>query len=79
MDELRQKMIDSANDEIEDIYKYMNLSEKSTGCTSGVLKDIAHDEYTHAKHLIELLKGNGGIPDDTMQKWEKCKNEYGNI
>ena len=31
------------------------------------------------KIAYEFIKDNGGIPDDTMQKWEKCKNEYSNV
>jgi hypothetical protein len=75
-EEIRNKLIDSAHDEISDIQKYMDMSSEVSGSAGGVLKDIAHDEYTHAKHLIEILKEDGGIPEDLEKEWKECREKY---
>lgn len=75
-EEIRNKLIDSAHDEISDIQKYMDMSSEVSGSAGGVLKDIARDEYTHAKHLIEILEEGGGVPEDLKKEWKECRDKH---
>lgn len=56
-----QKMIEDAHkEELADINKYMKMSDiaKDNGnyCICGILKDIVHDEKSHAKILEYILE-----------------------
>lgn len=76
MEELRNQLINSAMEEIDDVRKYMDLSKMASGATMGILKDIAHDEYTHAMHLKQILESNGGAPEELAAKWKDCEEAY---
>lgn len=79
MQELIDKMIKSAYDEIDGVQKYMHMCEemKSAGMECpGMLKDMAHDEYTHAMYMISMIEMHGDVPEELMQKWEECKRMH---
>ena len=81
MQEMIEKMIRSAYDEIEDVQKYMkmctDMKEAGMECP-GMMKDIAHDEYTHAMYMISMIDMHHDVPEDLMKKWEECKKMYAN-
>ena len=79
MEEFRKQLIRSAMSEIDDVKKYMDLSKQASDVTMGILKDIAHDEYTHANHLVQIIEREGSVPEDLMKKWEECEAEYQNV
>ena len=81
MKEIIDKMIRSAYDEIEGVQKYMTMCEemKKAGMECpGVLRDMAHDEYTHAMYMISMIEMHDEVPQDLMDKWEECKRMYQN-
>ena len=52
------------------------MSSEVSGSAGGVLKDIARDEYTHAKHLVEILEESGGVPEDLEKEWKECRDKH---
>lgn len=81
MKEMIDRMIRSAYDEIEDVQKYMkmctDMKEAGMECP-GMMKDIAHDEYTHAMYLISMIETADEVPEDLRKKWEECRKMYAN-
>lgn len=81
MQKLIDRMIESAYDEIEDVQKYMNMSNEAREAgwneCAGIIRDIAHEECTHAKHIIGMLRMHNGVPEELMEKYENCKRKHG--
>ena len=68
--------------EYDDVIKYVELSKADTNDgEKQILKDIAHEEFTHATHLEEILKeaGKDVFSDpafsDSHEKAEKALND----
>lgn len=62
-DELYKELSDSLKDEHEDAAKYERLSkEAGDDRYAQMLRDIAHEEHTHARHIREILS-DMGMPD----------------
>ena len=79
MQELIDKMIESAYDEIADVEKYMNMCDemKEAGMECpGMIKDMAHDEYTHAMYMISMIEMENEVPQELLDKWKNCKKMY---
>ena len=49
--------------EFTDVVTYVELSKNGSGAESQILRDIAREEYTHAKHLKQILKDAGKLED----------------
>lgn len=73
MEEMINQIQSAAMEEIEDIAKYKNMSELAEGHVKGILRDIAHDESTHARILIMTLKKYGKLTDELARAWEECQ------
>ena len=55
--------------EISDAIKYKGIANRTEGCNHQVLIDMAWEEYTHAKHLLRMMKEHGvdaGNMDDML-------------
>lgn len=79
MDEFMNTLLTMAYDEMEDVKKYIGLYDKASFRNKGVLKDIAHDEYTHAHNLVEILKEHDVAPLELMERWNALKKEYAHV
>lgn len=55
--------------EYADVITYVNLSKECEGVESQILRDIAREEFTHAKHLKMLLSNN----KELMKGYEKAE------
>ena len=53
------KLKEDFNDEINDAMKYNAMSKEAGGCDRQVLKDMAWDEYSHAKQIHRILHEHG--------------------
>lgn len=78
MKDLREFIKDAAADEYEDVCKYMEAAEVATEAGlphhAQMLKDIAKEEYTHAKHICQMGKEMGIVQDEkTMEKRKKAE------
>lgn len=81
MQELIDKMVECAYDEIAGVEKYLQMCEemKEAGMECpGVMKDIAHDEYTHAMYMISMIETDYEVPEELKMKWEECRRMYAN-
>lgn len=65
------ELITALRDELGDVVKYCAMSEK---CEYGsILRDIAHEEYQHAKNIYAILEMRGTeIPDMSVQ-WQAAR------
>lgn len=63
-------MEERLKEELHDVVEYCKLSREAE-CEHDrrVLKDIARDEYSHAKHIAEMMKMHGGYEEPTLE-WE---------
>lgn len=59
-------------EELSDTVKYANMSREAHGGESQVLRDMAREEYTHAKHLFWILKEHG-VGHEHHELWEQAK------
>lgn len=46
-------------EEVADAKKYKALASKTEGGDRQMLDDMAKEEYTHAKHLCQIMKEHG--------------------
>ena len=46
------------HEELEDVIKYTELAKHAEGYERQVLRDMAREEYTHAKHICEIMKAH---------------------
>lgn len=62
-------LLNSLPDEYNDVLKYMRLAKEAgdNEAVAQVLSDIAYEEYIHAKHIKEILKGCKGVNVDTPE------------
>lgn len=66
-------MDERLKDELRDVVTYVELSEKAeTEFDRRILSDIARDEYSHAKHIKEIMKEHD-IPVGYVEEWDKAK------
>lgn len=69
-DELYRMLADSVRDEYNDVIRYVNLSkaaaENELEGPAQILKDIAHEEFTHAQHIENILKDMGVLKEDNF-------------
>ena len=63
-------MDERLRDELHDVVHYAKMCKEAT-CEHDrrVFKDIAKDEYSHAKHLAEMMKRHGTYTEPTAD-WE---------
>lgn len=72
-------MNDRLKDELNDVLTYAKMSEEaSTDFDRKILSDIARDEYSHAKHIKEIMKEHN-MPHEHMEEWEKAKTAIENL
>ena len=77
--EVLNSLVGMAYDEIEDVRKYMDLFDHASDHGKGILKDIAHDEYTHALNIIKILDVHKAVPDDLWNNWNTLKKDFGTV
>lgn len=69
-DELYAALAADVKDEYKDVLKYVDLSKVAASYnldgTAQILKDIAHEEYIHAEHLENILKGMAGMKEANL-------------
>lgn len=54
-------------DEYEDVVDYCAMAEKARKEYKPILRTIAEEEWTHAKHLADILEDMGGAMSDEMK------------
>lgn len=52
--DLMKKIESSIEEETADAEKYMKMAEEVDDKYACILRDIAHEELTHKKHLIDI-------------------------
>lgn len=50
-------------DEYEDVISYAELSKRATGGDAHILRDMAREEFVHAKHLKNILQSAGRLQE----------------
>lgn len=58
-----QALNDQLMGEYQDVVTYINLSKNAKGGDAHILRDIAREEYVHAKHLKSMLQEAGRLQD----------------
>lgn len=53
------KLKDDLKEELHDAIKYANMSREAHGGDRQILHDMAKEEYTHAKHLCQIMREHG--------------------
>lgn len=57
-------------DELHDVVHYSRLCRESVNeLDRQILKDIAHDEYSHASHLADMMRRHGDYKEPT-EEWK---------
>lgn len=57
-------------EELHDVVEYCKMSKESPcEMDKKIFKDIARDEYSHAKHIAEMMKRHGEYVEPTTD-WE---------
>lgn len=65
------ELIAALRDELNDVVKYCTMSE---GCEHGsILRDIAHEEYQHAKNIHAILEMRGAEIPDMSAQWQTAR------
>jgi ferritin len=69
------KIMNKVTEELDDAMEYANLSheakEMGVHCDAQMLHDMAKEEYTHAKHIEQMLKKSGMTYPDIHDKIKK--------
>lgn len=69
-EELYNMLAANIKDEYNDVIRYVNLSKAATSNNlegpAQILKDIAHEEYTHAEHLENILREMNVLKEDNF-------------
>jgi rubrerythrin len=63
------KLNESLKDEYNDVIKYVGFFKKTD---NAIFRDIAREEYVHAKHLKDILTESGKL-DTASDLEEKAK------
>lgn len=63
------KLNESLKDEYADVVKYVDFYKETD---NGVFRDIAREEFVHAKHLKHILTSSGNLENVTEAE-EKAK------
>lgn len=63
------------DEEIADAMKYKGLAEKAEGGDRQMLHDMAKEEYTHAKHLCQMMRGHGAGREDNREQLERLREK----
>lgn len=70
IDELHTTLAADIKDEYNDVIKYVNLSKAAEANDldgpAQILKDIAHEEFTHAQHLENILRKQNALKEDNF-------------
>lgn len=61
--EYYEKLNTMLQNEYSDVITYVELSKNETGAESQIFRDIAREEFTHAKHLKHILQEAGKLED----------------
>lgn len=73
--ELTMKLFDQFQEETEDVYEYEMLSKEAMKHNmphlAKGLKEIAEEEYTHAKFLAKVLGDEADQPPHAATIWHK--------
>lgn len=77
MQELTNKLTDNFPDECQGVIEYLELSEKfktyGDHKMASFMKEMAKDEYSHAKCISKFLKDNDiTMTDEDKKLWEKA-------
>ena len=62
-----EKMQAAILDEYEDVVAYCAMAEKADDKYKSILRTIAEEEWTHAKHLADIIEDMGGAMSDEMK------------
>lgn len=83
LNEILKKLKAEIPDEIKGIKEYSELSkaarENNHDEWAGMLWDMAHEEYTHAKHIMYILDKNNISYSEYIQPYNDAKNIMDNI
>lgn len=63
------------DDEIADAMKYKGLAEKTEGGDRQILHDMAKEEYTHAKHICQMMKEHGVGKEENKEQLERLREK----
>lgn len=81
--EVLKKLKAEIPDEIKGIKEYSELSkaarENGHDEWAGMLRDMAHEECTHAKHIMYILDKNNISYSEYAQAYNDAKNTLDNI
>lgn len=58
-----EKLNTMLQNEYSDVITYVELSKNETGAESQIFRDIAREEYTHAKHIKDILHEANKLED----------------
>lgn len=62
-----EKLQGALLDEYEDVVDYCAMAEKAGDEYKSILHTIAKEEWTHAKHLKDIIEDMGGKMSDEMK------------
>lgn len=62
-------------EEVADARKYKALASKTEGGDRQMLDDMAKEEYTHAKHLCQIMKEHGESVKNHEEQLKILRND----
>lgn len=66
-------------DELNDVVNYTEMAKHAdTEFDRRILSDIARDEFSHAKHIKEIMKEHG-IHADVSEEWKKAEKSINEL
>ena len=68
IDQLTQNL----EEELKDTIKYSEFAKYTDGPERQMLRDIAKEEFGHAKHLCEIMRRHG-IGHNLHELWERAR------
>lgn len=72
--DIYEEMKKHLSNEYDDVAKYVDLSKADANDGEAqILRDIAHEEYMHARHLKSILKGAGIDISELHEAHEKAE------
>lgn len=63
------------DEEIVDAMKYKGLAEKTEGGDRQMLDDMAKEEYTHAKHICQMMHEHGEGKAENKEQLERLREK----
>lgn len=63
------------DEEMADARKYKALANKSEGGDRQMLDDMAKEEYTHAKHICQMMHEHGENTESLKEHLKTLKND----